>query len=46
MNTARHEGYQRMLANGFRPVMTSLIMQRHNVEGYNHPGVYLIDDWR
>lgn len=46
MNTARHEGYQRMLANGFRPVMTSLIMQRHNVEGYNRPGVYLIDDWR
>jgi len=46
VNTARHEAYQRMLANGFRTDMQGVAMQRPNEAGYNRPGVYLIDDWR
>lgn len=46
VNTARHEAYRLLLANGFRTDFTGICMQRDNSVGYNHPGVYLIDDWR
>ena len=45
-NTARHEAYRRMLARGFRTDMLGVAMEKPNEEGYNRPGVYLIDDWR
>lgn len=46
VNTARHEAYRRMLARGFRADFLGVAMSRPNEEGYNRPGVYLIDDWR
>jgi GNAT superfamily N-acetyltransferase len=46
VNTARHEAYREMLANGFRTDLHGIAMQRPNEPGYNRPGVYLIDDWR
>lgn len=46
VNTARHAAYRRALACGYRPDTHVIIMQRRNSEGYNRPGVYLIDDWR
>lgn len=46
VNTARHEAYQQMLAHGFRTDIQGVVMSRPNEPGYNHAGVYLIDDWR
>jgi len=46
VNTARHEAYRQMLARGFRTDIQGLVMSRPNEPGYNHAGVYLIDDWR
>jgi GNAT superfamily N-acetyltransferase len=46
VNTARHEAYRQMLARGFRTDIQGVVMSRPNEEGYNRPGVYLIDDWR
>lgn len=42
----RHEAYRVMLGKGFRTVTQGLAMQRGNQAGYNHPGVYVVDDWR
>lgn len=46
VNTGRTEAYQRMLTRGFRTDFIGVAMHRHNEEGYNRPGVYVIDDWR
>ncbi len=46
VNTGRHEAYKLMLANGFRTIMQGVAMQRGNEAGYNHPGIYILDDWR
>jgi hypothetical protein len=46
VNTARHEAYRQMLARGFRAELLGVAMQKPNENGYNRPGVYLIDDWR
>ena len=46
VNTARHEAYRQMLTRGFRPNLQGVVMSRPNENGYNRPGVYLIDDWR
>jgi GNAT superfamily N-acetyltransferase len=46
VNTGRHEAYRRMLARGFRTDLQGVVMSRPNEDGYNRPGVYLIDDWR
>jgi GNAT superfamily N-acetyltransferase len=46
VNTARHEVYRHALACRYRSDTHVIIMQRRNIEGYNRPGVYLIDDWR
>ena len=45
-NMARHEAYRNLLARGFRTELQGIAMQQRNEEGYNRPGVYLIDDWR
>jgi GNAT superfamily N-acetyltransferase len=46
VNTGRREAYRRMLAFGFRTDVQGLAMDRPDEEGYNRPGVYIIDDWR
>ena len=46
VNTARHEAYARMQQRGFRTDTNGLAMQRPNEEGYNRPGMFIIDDWR
>lgn len=46
VNSARHEAYAAVAARGYRAVMVGVAMHRHNDEGYNRPGVWLIDDWR
>jgi len=35
-----------MLSQRFRAELLGLVMERGNEAGYNHEGVYLIDDWR
>ena len=46
VNSARHEVYMQLLARGFRTDMQGVAMQRPNEDGYNRPGVYVLDDWR
>jgi GNAT superfamily N-acetyltransferase len=46
VNTARHEAYTRLLARGFHTDAQGVVMQRPNEDGYNRPGIYLLDDWR
>ena len=46
VNLGREEAYRRLLASGFRAVMMGIAMERPNEPGYNHSGIYLIDDWR
>jgi GNAT superfamily N-acetyltransferase len=46
VNTARHEAYRQMLSRGFTTDMQGVVMSRPNEAGYNHRGVYLVDDWR
>lgn len=46
VNTGRHEAYRTMLKSGFRSILQGVVMQRGNKQGYNEPGVFLIDDWR
>jgi len=46
VNTSRTQAYRSLLAQGFRTDFQGVVMQRGNDSGYNHEGVYLIDDWR
>lgn len=46
MNFAREDAYRRMRAHGYRATGQGVAMQRPNIPGFNHPGVYVIDDWR
>lgn len=46
VNAARHEAYATVLARGYRAGLIGVSMHRANDEGYNRPGVWLIDDWR
>lgn len=46
VNTARHNAYRLLQAQNYRPAITSVVMQQNNDPGYNHPDVYLLDDWR
>lgn len=45
-NTGRAEAYEIMQAAGFRTTMNGVAMTRPGIEGYNRPGVFVIDDWR
>jgi GNAT superfamily N-acetyltransferase len=46
VNTNRHEAYRLMLAYGFNPCAIGLSMHKPNEDGYDKPGVFVIDDWR
>ena len=46
VNLGREEAYRQLLASGFRADIIGVAMERPNESGYNHSGVYLIDDWR
>lgn len=46
VNLGREEAYRQLLASGFRATFTGVAMERPNESGYNHSGIYLIDDWR
>ncbi len=46
VNLGRQEAYHQLLASGFRAEMVGVAMEKPNEPGYNHGGVYLIDDWR
>jgi predicted N-acetyltransferase YhbS len=46
VNAARHDAYRRLLARGYRPQLTGVIMQRPNAPGYCRPDAYVIDDLR
>ncbi len=46
VNAARQEAYIRLQQRGFRTEMQGIAMQRPNEEGYNRPGMYVLDDWR
>jgi len=45
-NTGRAEAYALMQQADYRTTMNGIAMTRPAVEGYNHPGVFAIDDWR
>ena len=46
VNSSRIQAYRCLLGQGFRTENQGVVMQRGNEIGYNHQGVYLIDDWR
>jgi len=46
VNLGREEAYRQLLAAGFRTDHIGVAMERPNEPGYNHSGVYFIDDWR
>ncbi len=46
VNFSRQEAYHQLLEMGFRIDTLGVAMQRPNEAGYNHPGVFLLDDWR
>ncbi len=46
INTARHEAYKTMLESGFRIKAIGVAMLRAQHDGFNRPGVFVIDDWR
>jgi GNAT superfamily N-acetyltransferase len=45
-NTGRAEAYEIMQNAGYRTVMNTIAMTRPGTDGYNRPGVFVIDDWR
>lgn len=46
VNTARQEAYRHMLGSGFRTEIQGVAMETQKARGYNHSGVFVIDDWR
>ncbi len=46
VNLAREDAYRRMRARGYRTAMQGVAMHRPHAAGFNHPGTYVIDDWR
>ncbi len=46
VNMGRHEAYRTMVALGFKTNLMGVALQKANVQGYNRPGIYVIDDWR
>ncbi|MFA6209997.1 MAG: GNAT family N-acetyltransferase [Candidatus Obscuribacterales bacterium] len=46
VNTARHEAYKTMLGSGFKMQAIGVAMLRAQHNGFNRPGVFVIDDWR
>lgn len=46
INTARNEAYKTMLETGFKIKAIGVAMLRAKHDGFNRPGVFVIDDWR
>jgi GNAT superfamily N-acetyltransferase len=47
VNVARRETYQALIAHGFRGDSQGVAMETGDASsGYNHAGVYILDDWR
>jgi GNAT superfamily N-acetyltransferase len=46
VSSARTEAYESLLAQGFKMEGSSVAMHKPNEPGYNHPGVFVMDDWR
>jgi GNAT superfamily N-acetyltransferase len=45
-SSGRSEAYDAMHAAGFRTIMNGIAMMRPVTDGYNRPGIFVIDDWR
>lgn len=45
-NTGRAEAYELMQGAGYRTMMNIIAMMRPSSDGYNRPGVFVVDDWR
>ena len=46
VNTGRREAYAALMARGYRAELVGVSMHRANDQGYDRPGIWLIDDWR
>ena len=46
VSLARHDGYHRMLARGFRTSIQGIAMHEPNESAYHRPDAYVMDDWR
>jgi ribosomal protein S18 acetylase RimI-like enzyme len=46
VNLNRNQAYRQMLARGFRTDMQGVAMHRPDSPAYNHPAVFVVDDWR
>jgi len=46
VNTARQKAYSVVMEDGFKLDSLSLAMQSPYRALYNHPGIYVLDDWR
>jgi GNAT superfamily N-acetyltransferase len=47
VNVARREAFQSLMAHGFRGDSQGVAMETGDASaGYNHAGVYILDDWR
>jgi GNAT superfamily N-acetyltransferase len=47
VNVARREAFQALIGRGFRTEMQGVAMETGDAtSGYNHAGVYILDDWR
>ena len=46
VNMSHHEAYRTLVRRGFRTDLMGVAMQEGNEPGYNHSGVYVLDDWR
>jgi GNAT superfamily N-acetyltransferase len=45
-NLARGEAFRHMRSRGYRVTTQGVAMQRPNIEGFNRPNCWVIDDWR
>jgi hypothetical protein len=46
VNTSHDAAYTRMVAQGFRSEIVSVVTHKPNQPGYNRPDVFVLDDWR
>jgi hypothetical protein len=45
-NLSRGEAFRHMRSRGYRVTTQGVAMQRPNLEGFNRPNCWVIDDWR
>lgn len=46
VNAGRREAYAALMTRGYRAQLVGVSMHRAKDQGYNRPGIWLIDDWR